>query len=202
MTTSLNKLKLSVVGLCIACIALASVLALEVSGSMLFSSQSHFEGDAYFVFQTSHGTYSQYVHDLITTIGEQYEAELPVGNASAIDGGTGLTNLNATVFSYGNATPAIGLTKLTQEASTGGFGRAAADSVVQWLNGGHYAANFTKTIHCSATITLNAVGIQWSDAAGSDLNLYAVFALSQSTTFNVGDNFTGTFIHTTTSAGN
>jgi len=165
-------------------------------------SRPKFEAGVYMVFQMHNGTYEYYVPDLITTIGEQYDAELILGNASVIDGGTGLTNLNATCFSYGNATIAVGLTQLTQEATNSGFGRGAANSTAQWLNGGHYATNFTRTVTCTAAITLNAVGIQWSLAPSTDLNLYAAFALPQSTTFEVSDNLTTTWIRTANSAGN
>lgn len=195
-------MQLGLISLSAACIVLAALLAIAlVGGNGVFYSTSKSEGDVYMVFQTSHGTYSYYIHDMITTIGEQYDAELIGGNASAIDGGTGLTNLNATCFSYGNGTVAVGSTQLTQEATTGGFGRSAADSAVQWLNGGHYAWNFTKKVTCTALININAVGIQWSLVPSSNNNLYAIFALPQATTFNINDDFTATWIHTSTAAG-
>jgi hypothetical protein len=204
-----NRWKIATITLACICIALGSLLVLSLSRlpnalteTHIFNSSPRVSGGVYFVFQMWNGTYTYYEPDLITTVGEQYDAEI-FYNASAIDGGTALTGLNETYFSYGNATVATSLTQLTQEASNSGFARSLPDSTpIQWLNGGHYAMNFTHSATCTANITLNVVGIQWSGVPGSNNNLYAAFPLPQSTLFRPNDVLNATWLRTANSAGN
>lgn len=114
----------------------------------------------------------------ITKIGEQYHRN--------ILGFNNVTNFNATKWlSAGNATVANTLTKLTTEATSSGFTRAEG-TVTQYISGGHYGYNVTITFTASATINLNAYGLQWSGVSNSDNNLFGAGAITPQT-YNNGD---------------
>jgi hypothetical protein len=109
---------------------------------------------------------------------------------------TGCGSANATArsapmwISLGNATVGQTLTKLTTEATTSGFERAAASASAQFTYNGDYARNFTKTFTASATITINAAGSHWVVTGDSDNNMYACGSLGGSQAFNAADNCT------------
>lgn len=118
-------------------------------------------------------------HNIITDIGEQYDRN--------VLGFNNVTNFNATKWiSVGNATVSQTLTKLTTEATTGGFERALA-TVTSYYSGGDYGYNITITLTASSQMNIDAAGLHWSGVGNSDNNLYAARALTGgAATFTVG----------------
>lgn len=132
--------------------------------------------------------------NVITNIGGLYVRNaLAFGNIS----GSGTNTINRTsCISMGNASVAATLTKLTTEATTANFTRVNA-TVTAWYNttGNFYAYNVSYTFTASATLRLNAVGLQWDLTSDSDNNLFAAAAITE-TTFNSADTASVTWVIT------
>lgn len=98
-------------------------------------------------------------------------------------------------ISVGNCTPAAALTKITTECdNSSAFGRAQG-TVTAWANGTDAAYNVTKTFTANATVTIDSAGLNWFWSDGSNNNLFAVAAITQ-TAFAIGDNCTITWVIT------
>ena len=123
-------------------------------------------------------------------------AEMGLRNLLAFDNDTWLDGTNKTDYiSLGNSTPAATLTKITDECdNSSDFGRAQG-TVAAWNNGTDYAYNVTKTFTANATVTIDTAGLNWFWSDGSDNNLFAVAAITQ-TAFAIGDNCTITWVIT------
>ena len=118
-------------------------------------------------------------HNVITDIGERYDRN--------VLGFNNVTSFNATKWiSIGNATVSQTLTKLTTEATAGGFERAEA-TVTSYLSGNDYGYNITITFTSTVQTNLNAAGLHWNPTGNSDNNMYAAYALTGgAATYTVG----------------
>jgi len=148
--------------------------------------------NVYVTIQQRFGTrqINQRVGNLITDIGERY-----VRN---ILGWDNVTNNNATqwISLSNDATPLDTWTELPGEVdNTNGFGRAANDTCVAWMNGTDYAYNVTNTFQGTGTQQLQCAGLNWNGTLQSDENLFAAVSFTQ-TTFENGDNLTITWVIT------
>ena len=146
------------------------------------------KANVFILYETARGTWKGGSGNIITNIGERY--------ARNVFGWDNVTAFNATQWiSLGNATAGAALTKLTTEATTLGFTRAANDTCVAWNNGTDYAYNVTNQFTASGTIRVDATGLQWSGTSDSDNNLFAVADIT-ATTFENNDNCTITWVIT------
>jgi len=124
--------------------------------------------------------------NVITDIGENWTEQWMTGCGAA-----NTTSRSAPMyFSLGNATVAQTLTKLTTEATNGGFARAAATASIAFKYGTDVARNFTKTFTATSAMTINAAGAHWDSTGNSDNNMYACGALGTDQLFNINDNCT------------
>jgi len=149
------------------------------------------KANVYVIHESVNGKELIPVGNVITNI-----AETAVRNLLAFDNDTGLDGTNMTDYiSLGNATVAATLTKITTECdNSSAFGRAQG-TVVAWQNGTDSAYNVTKTFTANATVTIDTAGLNWFWSDGSDNNLFAVAAITQ-TAFAVNDNCTITWVIT------
>ena len=132
------------------------------------------------------------IGNTLTAGGEAY-AESWLGGCGELN----TTARNATQWiSWGNSSIATSKTILDTEATTGAFNRTVATVSAVWSNGGHNARNFTVSVTCNETININACALHWSGVLSSNNNAYALAALPQATTFNVGDVSNATWVIT------
>jgi len=124
------------------------------------------------------------IFNTITDIGERYIRNV-IGNDNE-------TNDATKYISLGNSTIAASKTKLDTEATTTGFIRTVATSIVGWVNAGDYAINYTKKFTATGNIAINAAGLQWSTTSNSDNNLYALASLGGTQSFQ--NNWNATII--------
>jgi len=120
--------------------------------------------------------------NVITNIGEQY-----VRNLVGFDNATA-NNATKWISLSNDASPAVTWTKLANEITTAGFGRAEATGA-GWTYSGDFSYNYTKKFTATGAITAQCAGLQWSPSASSDNNLFACAAFTQ-TTFAANDNCT------------
>jgi hypothetical protein len=152
-----------------------------------------------YVFELSDGTVCGSTGNIITDIGDQYVSNLTVNRAmSGFSYGS-----NGTVFiSLGNSsTISYSDTKLLQEAVNSGFSRTDAltptySSGSGIGNGNYYNFTVTNKFTATATIAINATGLQWDGTSNSDNNLFAeanIGTLPTGQVFNANDNCTITW---------
>lgn len=112
--------------------------------------------------------------NLITDIGENF--------ARDVLGFNNVTDHNATIsVSTGNASSiTAALTKLDTEATSDGFERVDGN-VTAWVNSGDYAFNVTAAFDASGTITVDSVGLHWSNVSDSDNNMFAASFITDGT---------------------
>ena len=128
--------------------------------------------NVFLTIQTEMGSYDLMNHNVITDI-----AERMVRNTHGFNNETvGKTNW---ISLSNDASPLQTWTKLPNEATTNGAGRAANDTCTPWISSGDYAYNVTKKFTFTGDITLQCVGLQWSETASSDNNLFACAAFTQ-----------------------
>jgi len=127
--------------------------------------------------------------NVMTNIAENnLRDRLAFGNSTL---GTNMTDY----LSTGNSTVAATLTKITTECdNSSAFGRKQG-TVSAWYNGTDYAYNVTATWTANATVTIDTIGLNWFWSDGSDNNLFAVAAITQ-TAFAVSDNCTAIYVIT------
>ena len=148
-----------------------------------------YSANVFYLFETSHGTWGGMAGNVITNLGECY-----VRNIMGFNNETG-HNETKWISLSNDASPAATWTKLTNEVTANGFGRALG-TVAAWNNGTDYAFNVTKTFTATADGNeLQCAGLNWNDTPDSDSNLFACAAFTQ-TTFNTGDNCTITWVIT------
>jgi len=132
--------------------------------------------NVYIFKETPEGIALIYSGNLITNWGERYFRDVVCFD--------NVTNNNGTQWiTLGNSTISVTLTKLDTEATTTGFTRAANDSFIGWIDGGDYAANFTKKFTATGTIWVNATGLHVSPISNSDNNMVAAASLGASEKF-------------------
>jgi hypothetical protein len=113
-----------------------------------------------------------------------------------LSGSLNTTARNATQWiSFGNASVSQTLTKLTTEATAGGFERALGTVSELWMSSSDASYNVTVTVTATATTTINAVGVHTSGVSDSDSNMVACGAITQSE-FPTGSNCTALWIFT------
>lgn len=152
------------------------------------------KANVYVIHESVNGKELIPVGNVITNIAEATIRNLlGFGNATT---GTAEIGTNKTDYiSLGNATAAATLTKITTECdNSSAFGRAQG-TVAAWANNTDNAYNVTKTFTANATVTIDTAGLNWFWSDGSDNNLFAVAAITQ-TAFAVNDNCTITWVIT------
>jgi hypothetical protein len=142
--------------------------------------------NVFITVQTEFGVYDIPTSNVITDIGENYVRD--------VMGFNNVTNFNATkwISLSNDASPSQTWTKLPNEATNYGAARALADSLTAWVSSGDYAYNVTKKFTFTGSIQLQCTGLQWSGQSGSDNNLFACAAFTQ-TTFDTNWNLTITW---------
>lgn len=128
--------------------------------------------NVYLTIENDMGVYDLPVGNVITDIGENYVRD--------ILGFDNVTSNNATkwITLSNDATPVQTWTKLANEATASGSGRALG-TVTAWISGTDYAYNVTNKFTFTGDITLQCAGLQWSGVASSDSNLFACAAFTQ-----------------------
>ncbi len=140
----------------------------------------------YLTMETGMGIYDVPIGNVITDIGE---------NQTRTRMSTADTYVATKYISLSNdASADASWTKLPNEATTAGAGRATGD-VVEWTNSGDAAFNVTATFNFSGDITLKAIGLHWSATPESDNNLFACANFAE-TAFANNWNMTATWVVT------
>lgn len=143
---------------------------------------ARYSANVYVIYETMAGREESPAGNVITNIGERYVRNLL--------GWNNVTNNNGTQWiSLGNASAAAALTKLTTEATSDGFTRAANDTCVAWNNGTDYAYNVSKKFTATGAIQVNCTGLHWNPTSDSDNNLFACADITE-TAFAANDNCT------------
>jgi hypothetical protein len=134
-----------------------------------------------FVFKESaKGTELISSGNVITDIGENYVRD-DLADAGSVVAVKYITLSN-------DASPVQTWTKLPNELTTGGFGRALG-TVTKWTSGTDAAFNVTKKFTATGAVTAQCAGLQWAVTASSDNNLFTCAAFTQ-TVFAANDNCT------------
>jgi hypothetical protein len=174
-----RKTGIAIFALCLLCFALGGYTFTNISLDGHRSPQA--KANVFMFKESARGYEEIATGNVITDIGETY-----IRNAIGFNNVTGMDVTK--YISLGNASVAQTLTKLTTEATTGGFTRATG-TVDAWVNSGDSSYNVTKKFTASATMTINAAGLHWIATGDSSDNLFAAGAITQ-TTFNANDNCT------------
>lgn len=169
------------------------VTCLTTYAALNFPSFGHHDprvsANVHITIEDSFGTHELSAGNVITNLAEnEIRNYLAFGNSTM---GTNKTDY----ISLGNATVAATLTKITNECdNSSAFGRAQG-TVASWYNGTDFAYNVTKTFTANASVTIDTAGLNWFSTDQSDLNLFAVAAITQ-TAFASNDNCTITWVVT------
>jgi hypothetical protein len=145
----------------------------------------HWSADVY-VEENVGGVTSQLAAgNVITDIGEEYIRTV-LSTGATRNGTDDITVSN-------DASPVQTWTKLANEATTAGCGRVSGN-VTEWAatDDGY---NVTARFDISGAITVQCAGLHWSPTAGTDNNMFACAAFTQ-TTFASGDYLTITWVIT------
>jgi hypothetical protein len=149
----------------------------------------HPTANVFLTVQNEFGVYDIPTSNVITDIGENY-----TGNWMGYCGTLNTTARNATqwISLSNDASPSQTWTKLPNEATTFGAGRALGTLSDPWMSSGDYAYNVTNKFTFTGAITLQCAGLQWSGEASSDNNLFACASFTQ-TAFDNNWNLTITW---------